>query len=203
MTPITKPEPGKAAAAPSFLTPDDRIPASVRALLLETDGCMAGGFFTGATACAQRALEALLKMEKAEGDSHQARVRALGDKTPGLPQLLLTVLTQLGDVTARETTKLATNTLQLLVTTLKATAYEIYVVGPERAERLQYVHRLLDATDRAATERATADRATAVATADRATAERKATPAALAEMPAPPAAAKSSLGLTGSSTGGL
>jgi len=195
MTPMTKAdEPGKAAAVPPFLTPDHRIPASVRELLLEADGCVTSGFFTGGTACAQRALEALLKMEKAEGDSHQARVRALGDKTPGLPQLLITVLAQLGDVSARETPKFATNTLQLLVTTLKATAYEIYVVGPERAERLQHVHRLLETTDRSAP--------------DRAAAERKATPAALAAMPAPAASATQAAPArpafgTSSLTGGL
>src|ERR671913_8467 len=88
MTPTTKAnEPGKPAAA-VFLIPDERIPASVRELLLEADGCVAGGYFTGGTACAQRAVDALLKVEKADGATHEARVRALADKTPALPALL-------------------------------------------------------------------------------------------------------------------
>ena len=78
MTPPAKNgEPAKAAAS-AFMTLDDRIPASVRALLLEADGCVASGFSTGATACAHQALESILKMEKAEGATQDARIRALG-----------------------------------------------------------------------------------------------------------------------------
>jgi hypothetical protein len=128
--------------------PDDRVPASVRELLLEADGCVANGFLTGATACAQRSVDALLKLEKTDGATHDARVRALADKTPGLPPILMTVLTQLGDVAARDTVKLTPNTLQLLLATLKAVAHEIYVVAPERSDRLQHIRRLLDATER-------------------------------------------------------
>jgi hypothetical protein len=132
------------AAAPAFLKPDPRVPASLRELLLEADTCMENGLFIGATGCAQRAVDTLLKMEKAEGSSHDARVRSFGEKTPGLSQLYITVLTQLGDVGA--TVKLPTNTLQPLLATLKAVAFEIYVATPERTERSQYVRRLLDAS---------------------------------------------------------
>lgn len=167
MTPITKvADSGKDANAPVFLTLDSRIPASLRELMLEADGCFASGFYTGSTACAHRALEALLKMEKAEGSTHEARIRSLGEKTLGVPPLLISVLTQLGDGPARDSAKLTISTLQLFLTTLKAAAYEIYVVGPERGERLQHVRRLLDATDRKT----------------EAPPERKATPATLAGM---------------------
>ena len=64
--------------------------------------------------------------------------------------MLLTVLVQLGDAGSRDTARLTVNTLQLLVVTLKAVAYEIYVVGPDRADRLQYVRRILDSTERKA-----------------------------------------------------
>jgi hypothetical protein len=151
-------------AAPAFLKPDSRVPASLRELLLEADSCMENGLFIGATGCAQRAVDTLLKMEKVEGSSHDARVRSFGEKMPGLSQFYITVLTQLGDVGT--TVKLPTNTLQPLLATIKAVAYEIYVATPERAERSQYVRRLLDASDRKPTE----------------TSERKATPATLASM---------------------
>jgi hypothetical protein len=139
---------GRPAASAPFLTPDDRIPPIVKDLLVEADGCVANGFFTGGTACAQRAVEALLKQERADGATHEARIRSLAEKTPGLPQILVTVLTQLGDAAARDTAKLTANTLNLLIATLKAVVYEIYVIGPERTERLQYIRRLLDATER-------------------------------------------------------
>jgi hypothetical protein len=136
------------AAAPAFLALDDRIPSSLKELLHEAEGCASGGFLIGATSCAQRAVDTLLKMEKAEGASHEARVRALVDKTPGFPQLLTSVLIQIGDVIARDTAKLPVHTLHLLLATIKAAAWEIYVVAPERGERLQHVRRLIDATDR-------------------------------------------------------
>jgi hypothetical protein len=95
-------------------------------------------------------VDALLKYEKADGPTFDARVHSLGEKHGAIAQLLLTVLVQLGDAGARETSRLTTNTLQLLVVTLKAVAYEIYVVGPDRAERLQYVRRILESTERKA-----------------------------------------------------
>ena len=189
MTPTAKSgEPGK-AAAPAFMTLDARIPASVRELLLEADGCIASGFTTGATACAHRALEAILKTEKAEGATLDARIRALGEKSIGVPALLVSVLTQLGDGPAREAAKLTANTLQLFLTTLKAVAYEIYVVHRERAERLQHVRKLLDATDRKSSddvsERKNFDPVSERKAWD-APLERKATPDTLASMtPAP------------------
>ena len=163
------------AAAPAFLKLDDRVPASLRELLFEADGCVTNGLMIGATGCAQRAIETLLKIEKVEGSSHEARIRALNEKTPGLPQLLVTVLMQLGDVTTN--VKLPANTLQLLLATVKAVAYEIYVIAPERFERTDHIRRLLDATERKPATAAAESKATA--------AERKATPATLATMAAP------------------
>ena len=136
---------------PAFLTLDDRIPVGVRELLLEADGCATSGYLTGGTVCAQRAVDALLKFEKADGPSFDSRVHSLGEKHAALGQLLTTVLVQLGDAAARDTGRLTANTLQLLIVTLKAVVYEIYVVGPDRADRLQYVRRILDSTERRAT----------------------------------------------------
>jgi hypothetical protein len=161
---MAKPGETTNTAAPAFLKLDDRVPASLRELLLETDSCVAQGLFIGATGCAQRAIDTLLRMEKIEGGTHDARVRAFGEKNPGLSPLFITVLTQLGDV--GNTVKMPTNSLQPLVATLKAVAYELYIAAPERIDRTNYIRRLLDATDRKPTEAS----------------ERKATPATLATM---------------------
>jgi hypothetical protein len=164
-----------AKAVPAFLKLDDRVPASLRELLFEADGCVANGLMIGATGCAQRAVDALLKLEKIEGTGHEARIRTLNEKAPGLPQLLITVLMQLGNVAAN--VKLPANTLQLLLATVKAVAYEIYVVAPERSERTEHIRRLLDSAERKPLAGGTDPRA--------APAERKATPATLATMASP------------------
>jgi hypothetical protein len=133
---------------PAFLTVDDRVPASIRELLVEADGCVANGFLTGGTACAQRAVDAVLRLEKAEGAAFDARLRALSDRHPAVPQLVITILLQFGDAAAREPARLTPGNLEVLVTAVKAMAYELYVVGPERGERLQYVRRMLEAAER-------------------------------------------------------
>jgi hypothetical protein len=135
-------------AAPAFLILDPRVPAVVRDLLAEADGCARSGFLTGGTACAQRAIQALFTLEKASGEDTPSRLRALTDKYPAVPQMLATMLLQFGDTTARDGAKLNANGLTLLTVTVKAIVYEIYVLGPERAERLQYVRQIFDAIER-------------------------------------------------------
>lgn len=140
-------------AAPAFLILDPRVPAVVRDLLAEADGCARSGFLTGGTACAQRAIQVLCTCEHVNGADMAGRLRALTEKYPAIPQILPTVLLQFGDSTARDGARLNANGLTLLVVTLKAIAYEIYVLGPERAERLQYVRQILDSIERKTTEK--------------------------------------------------
>jgi hypothetical protein len=135
-------------AVPAFLTLDARVPAVIRDLLAEADGCAQSGFLTGATACAQRAIQALFAHEKVSGDDTASRLKALTEKYSGVPQMLSTVLLKFGDSTARDGAKLNANGLTLLTVTLKAIVYEIYVLGPERAERLQYVRQIFDSIER-------------------------------------------------------
>jgi hypothetical protein len=137
----------RSSAAPAFLALDTRVPATLRDLLVEADGCLKSGFLTGATACAQRAVQTLLKLEDADGGSFQARLRSLSDKYPAVAQVLFAVLMHFGDETVPDESKLDAHRLQLLTVTLKAVMYEIYVLGPERTERIQYVRRLLESLE--------------------------------------------------------
>ena len=135
-------------STPAFLNPDPKVPGSLRDLLTEVDGCLKHNFLTGATACAQRAITTLLTIEKVDGPDVQARLRALTEKYPAVPQMLSSVLLQFGDATSRDGAKLNASGLNLLVVTLKAALYEIYVLGPERAERLEYVRQVFESIER-------------------------------------------------------
>jgi hypothetical protein len=140
--------PNAPTSTPGFLTLDPRVPATIRDLLGESDGCLKHNFLTGATACAQRAMQALLAIEKVEGPDVPARIRGLNEKYPAVPQMLSSVLLQFGDATSRDGAKLTASGLNLLIVTLKAVLYEIYVLGPERAERLDYVRQVFDSIER-------------------------------------------------------
>jgi len=140
--------PDGAASAPlAFLTVDGRVPATLQDLLVEADGCLKNGFFTGGTACVQRAIHALLTLEGMEGSDYKARLRSLSEKYPALAQVLFTVLMVYGEAIAHDEAKLDADRLRLLIVTVKAVTYEIYVLGPERAERLRYVRQLLESID--------------------------------------------------------
>jgi hypothetical protein len=131
-------------ASPAFLRLDHRVPPGLHDLLTEADGCLEHGFLTGGTACALHAVHALLTLEKAEGADIQTRLRALSEKHAVVPQMLTTVLSQIADVTAGNGATLSANSLHILTVTLKALLHEVYVIGPERVERLQYVAHLID-----------------------------------------------------------
>jgi hypothetical protein len=134
--------------APAFLTLDTRAPAGVRELLLEADGCLKAGFLVGGTVCAQRAVQALLQHENAEGASYEARLHGLSQKYPSVPQSLFALCIRLGgESSAKEPPALDTERLKVLTVALKIMLYEIYVLGPDRTERLKYLQQMVEACE--------------------------------------------------------
>ena len=153
---MTKIDVSAGTDGPAFLTLDSRVPVLIRDLIGEAEGCVKNAFLTGGTACAQRAIQMLLTTERVDGPDIEARLRGLVEKHPGVPQVLTTVLLRFGDATSREGAKLSAGSLHVLVVTLKALLYEIYVLGPERAQRLDYVRKAIDAIERKSADKRTA-----------------------------------------------
>jgi hypothetical protein len=136
-----------AQAAPAFLTIDHRAPSGVRELLVEADGCLKAGFLTGGTVCAQRAIQLLLQHEGAEGASFEARLHALSQKFPAVPQSLFALCIRLGDSPGKDHPSLDGDRLKVLTVALKIMLYEIYVLGPDRADRLKYLQQMLESVE--------------------------------------------------------
>lgn len=141
------PDTPNASAGPAFLSIDPRAPVGVRELLIEADGCLKAGFLTGGTVCAQRAVQTLLQHEGAEGASYEARLHALSQKYPSVPQSLFALCIRLGDTPAKEHPALDVERLKVLTVALKIMLYEIYVLGPDRADRLKYLQQMLEACE--------------------------------------------------------
>ena len=137
----------KQAANPAFLNLDPRVPAAVRELLVEADGCLKAGFLTGGTVCAQRAIQTLLAEEGSEGASYEARLHALSQKFPSVPQSLFALCIRLGEPPSKDHPSLDAERLKVLTVALKIMLYEIYVLGPDRVERLKYLQGLLEACE--------------------------------------------------------
>ena len=140
-------EPGVSAARnaadsrlPRFLTVDDQVPLPLRALLDEADGCLKMSFLTGAGACAERTLDLLLSEQGVAGSDRAEQILQLGKKHPAVAESFMRGLSL---VTNHPSGAWDEPRATLAVAILKAIAYEIYVLGPERKERAAYVIELL------------------------------------------------------------
>ena len=122
-----------------FLVVDSRVPASIRQMLDEADGCMNLAFTTGGTACVRRAMRVILATEGVLTDDYSASLLSLREKHPAIAPTLFTVLDLLG--TGDE--PLRVDALTALIATVKAIVYEIYVLGIERLDALEYLSELL------------------------------------------------------------
>ena len=115
--------------------------------MLEADGCLKAGFLTGGTVCAQRAIQALIQHESVDGSSHEAKLHALGKKYPSVPQSLFALCIRLGDSSGKDHSALDADRLKVLAVALKIMLYEIYVLGPDRADRMKYLQQMVEACD--------------------------------------------------------
>jgi hypothetical protein len=127
------------APPPRFLVVDSRAPAPIRQLLDEADGCVNMAFTTGGTACARRTMQVVLATEGVVAGDYSASLLLLSEKHPAIAPTLFSVLDLLG--TGEE--PLQVDALTALIATVKAIVYEIYVLGLERIERLQYLSDLI------------------------------------------------------------
>lgn len=126
---------------PRFLTLDDQVPLPLRALLDEADGCLKMSFLTGAGACTGRTLDLLIS-EQGLGEGDRAeQILQLGKKHPAVAESFLRGLSL---VTNNPSGAWDEARVTLAIAILKAIAYEIYVLGPERKERAAYVIELLE-----------------------------------------------------------
>jgi len=137
-------QPPEDAPAPRFLTVDARVPAPIRQLLEEADGCLNMAFVNGGTACARRAIEGILATERATGEDLDECFQKLKEKHPAVAPTLFQILSMLGD----GDDPLPADALRALIATIKAVVFEVYVQGPERVERLMYVHQLVESLKR-------------------------------------------------------
>ena len=132
------------APAPRFLVVDSRVPAPIRQLLDEADGCLNMAYVNGGTACARRAIEGILATEHTTGEDFAECLQKLREKHPAVAPTLFQILNMLCD----GDDPLPPDALRALIATVKAVVFEVYVQGPERVERLMYVHQLVESLKR-------------------------------------------------------
>ena len=131
----------------SFFTVDNRVPRIIRELISEAEGCLKMNFLTGASGCARKAIYELLVHEKAAGDSYEDRIKFLKEHYTAIDVELFDVLSHIQQMTSDKVheqswDKWDSQTLKLIIETLKTVLYEIYVLPDEKNQRKNAIHRL-------------------------------------------------------------
>jgi hypothetical protein len=131
----------------SFFVIDPRIPAIIRDLITEAEGCLKMNYLTGASACARKAIYELIVQEKATGKDYEEQIKSLKDKHAAADSTLFDILAHIQDMTSdkiheQSWDKWESSHLKLILETLKAVLYEIYVLPKEKEERSQQIMKL-------------------------------------------------------------
>lgn len=131
----------------SFFVLDDRIPAVIRELITEAEGCLKMNFLTGASACMRKAIYELLIVEKAEGNDYESRIKYLKKKYPDSDPSLFDILAHIQDMTSdkiheQSWDKWDSKHLNLIIETLKTVLHDVYVLPKVKAERSNYIQQL-------------------------------------------------------------
>ena len=74
-------------------------------------------------------------------------MHALSQKYSSVPQSLFALCIRLGDSATKEHPALDVERLKVLTVALKMMLYEIYVLGPDCADRLAYLQQMLEAAE--------------------------------------------------------
>jgi len=132
----------------SFFVLDDRIPAVIRDLITEAEGCIKMNFLTGASACMRKAIYELLILEKAEGQDYESRIKSLKNKYSESDPNLFDILAHIQDMTSDKIHEQSwdqwnSQYLRLIIETLKTVLHDIYVSPKVKTNRSQFIQELL------------------------------------------------------------
>jgi len=132
----------------SFFVIDSRVPAILRELITEAEGCVKMNFLTGASACVRKSIYELTILQNAEGGNYKDRIKNLKAKYPNIDPELFDILCHIKDMTSdkiheQSWDKWDSKHIQLFIESLKQILKEIYVDPDEKKKRSLYIQSLL------------------------------------------------------------
>ena len=131
----------------SFFVMDSRIPAIIRELITEAEGCMKMNFLTGASACTRKAVYELTVKEGTEGEDYESKIKSLKAKFPNIDTVYFDVLSHIQGMTSdkiheQSWDKWNSTNIKLILETLKAILHEIYVTPEKKKDELKIIQAL-------------------------------------------------------------
>lgn len=125
----------------SFFTIDERVPAQLRALITEAEGCLKMNYLVGASACIRKAIYEFASREIPDKTlSYEDRIKALKAKFPDILSdhfdNLYSVQRITSDQVHEESWKAYTSAeAHFLLETLRTAFFEVFVAPDERKQR--------------------------------------------------------------------
>ena len=136
----------------SFFVLDTRISATLRELITEAEGCLKMNFLTGASSCIRKAIYELLVLEKCSKLHYDDRIKELKTKYQDTDPTLFDILGHIQDMTSDKIHEQSwdqwnSQKLTLIIETLKAVLYDIYVIPAIKAERSNAIKQLKESVE--------------------------------------------------------
>ncbi len=142
----------------SFFTIDNRVPAIIRELISEAEGCRKMGYLVGASGCLRKGIYELLDLQKIPKDefnqageiaemSYADRIKQLKGKFPAIEPDFFDILAGIQGMTSDALHEDGWDSfdapkLTLLIETTKEILYEIYVFPDERKKKKSAIQQL-------------------------------------------------------------
>ena len=131
----------------SYHVIDNRIPAILRELLDEAQGCLKSNFLTGASACIRKIVYELARLQKAAGENYEERIKNLKDKLPDVDPTYFDTLLTIQQVTSDKVhedsyDRWESRHLRAIIASLVEALREIFVLPKMREERRESIIKL-------------------------------------------------------------
>jgi len=132
----------------SFFVIDSRVPAVLRELITEAEGCVKMNFLTGASACTRKAIYELTILQKTVGSNYEDRIKDMKSRFPNIDPDLFDILCHIKDMTSDKIHEQSWDQwdakhLMLFIETLKQILKDIYIDPDEKKKRSSYIQSLL------------------------------------------------------------
>jgi hypothetical protein len=131
----------------SYHVINPHIPAILRELLDEAQGCLKSNFLTGASACVRKIVYELARLQKAEDNNYDERIHNLKEKLPTIDPTYFDTLLTVQQVTSDKVHEESfdgweSRHLRAILAALVEALHETYVVPQERALRREEILKL-------------------------------------------------------------
>ena len=128
---------------------DDRIPASIRELMVEADGSLKMNFLTGAGACLRKVIHELTYILKAEGMEYADRIESLRQMYPNVDSIHFDVLARIDDMASDKVHEQSWDTwemkyLKLILETLRALLNEFFILPSMKKDKKKEIEAMLE-----------------------------------------------------------